>query len=57
MCALRLEVLNLDLLHLQAMLCRFFRFCKRLPSIPTIIPTGLRPSPDYSPWGQQALLV
>ena len=43
MCVLRLEVLHMDLIHLHAVLCRWFRFCERLPAIPEIIPTGLRP--------------
>ncbi|CAE7436202.1 unnamed protein product, partial [Symbiodinium microadriaticum] len=43
MCVLRLEVLHMDFLHLHAVLCRWFRFCERLPAIPEIIPTGLRP--------------
>ena len=42
MCVLRLEVLHMDLIHLHAVLCRWFRFCERLPAIPEIIPTGLR---------------
>ncbi|CAE7521874.1 unnamed protein product [Symbiodinium natans] len=43
MCVLRLEVLKTDLLHLHAVLCRWFHFCQRLPAIPELIPTGMRP--------------